>query len=61
MLSRRESGTAVIDTNEGNLFSSNRYSWDNLRELVGRYANALKASGAVKGDIVARTWFEPFS
>lgn len=61
MLSRRQNGTAVIDANEGNLFNPDRYSWDELRGLVRRYANALRASGAVKGDIVARTWLSAYS
>ncbi|KEF63445.1 uncharacterized protein A1O9_01423 [Exophiala aquamarina CBS 119918] len=53
MLSRKQTGTAVIDMVEGNLFDPEKYSWNELRGLVKRYANALRASDAVKGDIVA--------
>lgn len=56
MLCRRQNGTAVIDTCEENLFNPDQYSWNELRGLVRRYADALRASRAGKGDIVARTW-----
>lgn len=53
MLCRKQSGTAVIDMCEENLFNPDQYSWNELRGLVRRYADALRASGAEKGDIVA--------
>lgn len=56
MLCRRQNGTAVLDIREDNLHRPERYSWNDLRELVRRYSNALRASGAKKGDIVARMW-----
>lgn len=56
MLCRRQNGIAVIDMREDNLNSPERYSWNELCELVRRYSSALRYSSAKKGDIVARTW-----
>jgi hypothetical protein len=56
MLCRKQNGTAIIDVREENLLNPDQYCWNELRGLVRRYTHALRASGAGKGDIVARTW-----
>lgn len=55
MLSRKGGGLAVIDMNETNLGQPKEYSWQDLHELVRKYADALKASGLQEGEVVART------
>ena len=43
---------AVITMGEANLWSPQRYSWRELRQLVGKYASALRRSGVKQGEVV---------
>ncbi len=56
ILCKRRSGTAIISMGEENLCTPESYTWQELRELVRQYADALKASGIKKGDIVASSF-----
>lgn len=53
LLFRKLDGIAVIDVNESNLDNPTEHTWKDLRELVRRYASALKSSGVKKGSVVA--------
>ena len=50
----KDDGLAIISLTEDNLFHPERYSWQDLRDLVAKYADALRASGLKKGEVVAR-------
>ncbi|KIX95811.1 uncharacterized protein Z520_08519 [Fonsecaea multimorphosa CBS 102226] len=53
MLCGDDDQVAVIDVNEHNLRNPRRYTWRELRALVHTYANGLRRSGVVSGDVVA--------
>lgn len=55
ILSRQSHGLAVIEIVENGSSESREYSWQELRELVQHYANALSSAGLAKGEVVART------
>ena len=52
LLSRTGSDIAVKAINEDNQHTPEEVSWDELRERTRRYANAFKATGLKKGDVV---------
>ena len=52
LLSRTGSGIAVKAINEETLHAPEGVSWDQLREKVREFADALKASGFGKGDVM---------
>lgn len=54
LLAGKVDGLAIIEMNESNMAEPERYSWQDLRGLVQGYADALKASGLNKGEVVAR-------
>lgn len=54
ILCRKYDGLAIVDLNEDNLFHPEQYSWQDLRDLVAKYADTLKSSGLKKGEVVAR-------
>ena len=51
-LSRTGSDTAAKASNEQTLDKPEDVSWDQLRERVREYADALKASGFKQGDVM---------
>ena len=50
----KKDGLAIINMNESNLPEPEHYSWEDLRETVSQYADALRSSDINKGDVVAR-------
>ena len=54
ILCRKVEGLAIINVNEDNLSHPDQYSWQDLRDLVAKYAGALKSSGLKRGEVVAR-------
>jgi acetoacetyl-CoA synthetase len=54
VLGRKRTGTAIINMREDNMWNPEIYSWQDLEELVARYANALRASGLHRGEVVSR-------
>ncbi|KIX06976.1 acetoacetate-CoA ligase [Rhinocladiella mackenziei CBS 650.93] len=46
-------GLAIINMNESNMTKPEHFSYQDLRELVRKYADALKSSGLKKGEVVA--------
>ncbi|KAF2161587.1 hypothetical protein M409DRAFT_27982 [Zasmidium cellare ATCC 36951] len=52
ILSRTGSGIAVKAFNEENLNCPEELSWDQLRERVRVFVDALKSSGIAKGDVI---------
>jgi acetoacetyl-CoA synthetase len=53
MLSRTGSDIAVTALNEETLQNPERLSWDDLREKVRKFADALRGSDFVKGDVLS--------
>ncbi|KAH8810648.1 putative acetyl-CoA synthetase [Xylogone sp. PMI_703] len=53
ILSRKQNGIAIINIGEKNLYDPEIYSWQELRQLVRQYADALKVSGAKQGELIA--------
>ena len=45
---------AVISMTEHDIWSSQKHTWKELRQVVGEYGNALRSSGLNEGDVVAR-------
>jgi len=54
LLHRTDEGLAIIDISEDNISNPERYSWQDLRDLVAKYAGALKSAGLRRGEVVAR-------
>lgn len=52
MLCGKDEELAVIDMNEHNRDSPTRYTWQDLRKLVARYAGVLKRAGLKQGDVI---------
>ncbi|KIW15767.1 hypothetical protein PV08_05817 [Exophiala spinifera] len=42
-----------MDMDESNMDRSQKYSWNDLHQLVEKYAGAFRSSGLIKGDVVA--------
>jgi acyl-coenzyme A synthetase/AMP-(fatty) acid ligase len=55
MLNNGQHEIAVINMNEKNLSCPEKYTWQDLHEITRLYADALKASGLRKGEVVAGT------
>ncbi|OQU98890.1 hypothetical protein CLAIMM_04602 [Cladophialophora immunda] len=53
ILDPKFNGLAVVNMNESNSSSPEEYSWDDLRELVRRYAASLRSSGLQRQEVVA--------
>ncbi|RVX71872.1 hypothetical protein B0A52_04271 [Exophiala mesophila] len=53
ILGRNRTGDAIIDMREDNIQNPEVYSWQDLKNLVAQFADALKESGLQKGEIVA--------
>ena len=56
LLSGNDSDVAIIDMGEDNIWTPRRITWKELRQLVAKYAEALRAAGLKKGDVLARTF-----
>ena len=54
ILCRKDKGLAIINVNEDNISNPERHSWQDLRDLVAQYADALRSSGLRRGQVVAR-------
>ncbi|KAH0844046.1 Acetoacetyl-CoA synthetase [Fonsecaea pedrosoi] len=52
VLARKQTGTAIINMREGNMWNPEIYTWQDLEELVKKCADALKASGLQQGEVV---------
>lgn len=61
MLSDKDDSIAIINMNENNMSKPELYSWQDLREMVREFADALKSSGLKKGQVVTCMESSPFS
>ncbi|EXJ67942.1 uncharacterized protein A1O5_08556 [Cladophialophora psammophila CBS 110553] len=55
LLAGTQDGLAIINANERNLSGPERYSWQDLREFVRHYADALTVSG-LKEETLLHVW-----
>jgi hypothetical protein len=49
-----DDAVAIIEINEEIQKSPRKYTWEELKELVARYAGVLKREGATAGDVIVR-------
>ena len=54
MLCGDDDAIAVIEMNETNQQNPRKYTWEDLKTLVAKYAGLLSRSGVEQGDVVCR-------